>query len=54
MAALTALKRKNFDVNGGEPKKAALLALNWRNSGSNGVELENSEVNGAEPEKWRP
>ena len=28
------------EVNGVEPKKVALLALNWRNSGSNGVEPE--------------
>ena len=54
MAALTALNRKNCDVNGGEPKKAALLALNWRNSGNNGVEPENSGVDSAEPETWRP
>ena len=48
MAALTALSRKNCDVNGGEPKKLALLALtgeiaavtvlNRKNSGVNDVD----------------
>ena len=40
IAKLTAFNRKNREVNGGEPKKPAFLALNWRNSGSNGVEPE--------------
>ena len=39
--ALTALNRKSGS-NGIEPeKKAALTALNWKNSGVNGVEQEN-------------
>ena len=39
--ALMALNLKISDFNGGEPeKKAALTALNWRNCGVNGGELE--------------
>ena len=42
--ALTAVNRKIAALTAVSPKKADLTALNWRNSGGNGAELQ----------KWRP
>ncbi len=51
--ALTALNRRKNDVNGVEPKKSGLTALNRKKAALTALNRKKSGVNGVEPEKER-